>query len=72
MLLITPPLILLLVWGMGFKGNDEFPFFTPFRIEDAQYATPSSLITAHKVGVLNEKRCKSELFILYFYKKHKT
>ena len=33
--------------------------FTPFRIEDAQYATPSSLITAHKVGVLNEKRCKS-------------
>jgi hypothetical protein len=33
--------------------------FTPFRIEDAQYATPSPLITAHKVGVLNEKRCKS-------------
>jgi hypothetical protein len=33
--------------------------FTPFRIKDAQYATPSSLITAHKVGVLNEKRCKS-------------
>ena len=32
--------------------------FTPFRIEDAQYATPSPLITAHKVGVLNEKRCK--------------
>ena len=31
---------------------------TPFRIEDAQCATPSSLITAHKVGVLNEKRCK--------------
>jgi hypothetical protein len=31
---------------------------TPFRIEDAQYATPSPLITAHKVGVLNEKRCK--------------
>jgi len=30
--------------------------FTPFRIEDA---TPSPLITAHKVGVLNEKRCKS-------------
>jgi hypothetical protein len=25
--------------------------FTPFRIEDAQYATPSSLITAHFVGV---------------------
>ena len=34
-------------------------FFTPFRIKDAQYATPSTLITAHKVGVLNEKRCKS-------------
>jgi hypothetical protein len=33
-------------------------YFTPFRIEDAQYATPSPLITAHKVGVLNEKRCK--------------
>ena len=33
-------------------------FFTPFRIEDAQYATPSPLITAHKVGGLNEKRCK--------------
>jgi len=32
--------------------------FTPFRIEDAQYATPSPLITTHKVGVLNEKRCK--------------
>jgi hypothetical protein len=43
---------------------------TPFRIEDAQYATPSPLITAHKVGVsqgssgtdvpafVNEKRCK--------------
>jgi hypothetical protein len=34
--------------------------FTPFRIEDAQYATPSPLITAHKVGVLNEKRCKKK------------
>ena len=32
--------------------------FTPFCIKDAQYATPSPLITAHKVGVLNEKRCK--------------
>ena len=44
--------------------------FTPFRIEDAQYATPSPLITAHFVGVsqgssgtdvpafVNEKRCK--------------
>ena len=46
--------------------------FTPFRIEDAQYATPSPLITAHKVGVsqgssgtdvpafVNEKRCKKK------------
>ena len=34
-------------------------FFTPFRIEDAKYATPSPLITAHKVGVLNEKRYKN-------------
>ena len=33
--------------------------FTPFRIKDAQYATPSPLITPHKVGVLNEKRCKT-------------
>ena len=32
--------------------------FTPFRIEDAQYATPSPLITVHKVDGLNEKRCK--------------
>ena len=35
---------------------------TPFRIEDAQYATLSPLITAHKVGVLNEKRCKKKPF----------
>ena len=37
------------------------PSFTPFRIEDAQYATPSPLITAHKVGVYpkGEKRCNS-------------
>ena len=34
--------------------------FTPFRIEDAQSASPSPLITAHKVGVLNEKRCNSQ------------
>ena len=32
--------------------------FTPFRIEDAQSASPYPLIKAHKVGVLNEKRCK--------------
>jgi len=48
-----------------------YTLFTPFRIEDAQYATPSPLITAHKVGVsqgssgtdvpafVNEKRCNS-------------
>ena len=35
--------------------------FTPFRIEDAQYATPSPLITAHFVGVLNEKRCNKRI-----------
>jgi hypothetical protein len=33
-------------------------FFTPFRIEDAQSASPSPLITARFAGVLNEKRCK--------------
>jgi len=44
--------------------------FTPFRIFDAKYATPSTLITAHKVGVsqgssvpafANEKRCKIQI-----------
>ena len=34
--------------------------FTPFRIEDAQSASPSPLITARKAGVLNEKRCKKK------------
>ena len=38
-------------------------YFTPFRIEDAEYATPSSLITAHFVGVLNEKRCNNQKVI---------
>ena len=33
--------------------------FTPFRIEDAQSAAHSSLITAPAGGVLNEKRCKT-------------
>jgi hypothetical protein len=32
--------------------------FTPFCVENAQMATLPSLIYAHKVGVLNEKRCK--------------
>ncbi len=36
----------------------EKTVITPFCIEDAQYATPSSLITAHKVGALNDKKCK--------------
>ena len=33
-------------------------FFTPFCIEDAQLVHLLSLISAHLVGVLNEKRCK--------------
>ena len=32
--------------------------FTPFRIENAQSNVTFSFIYAHKVGVLNEKRCK--------------
>jgi len=32
--------------------------FTPFCVENAQMATLPSLIYAHFVGVLNEKRCK--------------
>jgi hypothetical protein len=46
------------------KGKDETQEsdITPFRSlrGDAQYATPSPLITAHtrREGVLNEKRCK--------------
>ena len=39
---------------------NENPILTPFRIEDAQYETPSPLITAHKVGVLNEKMCNKD------------
>ena len=31
--------------------------FTPFRIENAQRQRFLLLIYAHKVGVLNEKRC---------------
>ena len=37
------------------------PHITPFRIQNAQRGPPFSLITAHKVGVLNEKRCKTPL-----------
>ena len=42
--------------------KDKYNFFTPFRIKDAQYATPSPLITPHKVGVYpkGEKRCKNK------------
>jgi hypothetical protein len=34
--------------------------FTPFCVENAQMATLPSLIYAHEVGVLNEKRCKED------------
>jgi hypothetical protein len=34
-------------------------YFTPLRISNAQSATPCSLITADKVGVLIVQRCKS-------------
>ena len=34
--------------------------FTPFRISDAQRRPPFPFITAHEVGVLNEKRCKKK------------
>ena len=40
-----------------FIKHASFSLFTQFRIYDAQSATPSSLITAHKVGVMNEKTC---------------
>jgi hypothetical protein len=33
--------------------------FTPLRIEHAQSASSSSLITAPEGGVLNERRCKN-------------
>jgi hypothetical protein len=35
----------------------EIPI-TPFRIENAQSASPSSFISAREAGDLNEKRCK--------------
>jgi hypothetical protein len=37
-----------------YNNND----FTPFRISNAQWQQLPSLIYAHKVGVLIEKRCK--------------
>jgi hypothetical protein len=33
---------------------------TPFRIQNAKSVAHSSVISAHKVGELNEKRCKSK------------
>jgi hypothetical protein len=39
--------------------NKNVRRFTPLRIQNAQRGSPFSLITAHKVGVLNEKRCKN-------------
>ena len=38
---------------------------TPFRIENAQWQQLPSLISAHFVGGLNEKRCKLLFNILY-------
>ena len=36
---------------------------TPFRISDAQRRPPFPFITAHEVGVLNEKRCKKVIVL---------
>ena len=33
-------------------------YYTPFQIENTQSASPSSLITAHSLGGLNEQMCK--------------
>ena len=43
------------------KKSDLTPFrtFTSLRISNAQSASPRSLITSLKAGVLNEKRCKT-------------
>jgi len=40
-----------------YKLEELITPFTPFRIENAQSNVTFSLIYAHKVGVLNEKRC---------------
>ena len=42
--------------------------FTPLRIENAQSASSSSLITAPEGGVLNERRCKGGAKIEIYYK----
>jgi hypothetical protein len=39
-------------------------FITPLRIENAQSASSSSLITAPEGGVLNERRCKTKVAAL--------
>ena len=44
----------------GIKKN---PDDTPFRIENAQRQRYLSLIYAHFMGVLNEKRCKTSHFV---------
>jgi len=36
--------------------------FTPLRIENAQSASSSSLITAPEGGVLNERRCNNKYY----------
>ena len=40
-------------------GKEKYQklLFTPFRIENAQWQQLPSLISAHFVGGLNEKRC---------------
>ena len=48
---------------MGNLNEHDFEYiidqcFTPFCVENAQMETLPSLICTHKVGVLNEKRCK--------------
>ena len=43
-----------------FMTKDEM-MFTPLRIENAQSASSSSLITAPEGGVLNERRCKMKM-----------
>jgi hypothetical protein len=45
-------------FGMGFSIDTRYSF-TPLRIQNAQWGSPFSLITAHKVGVLNEKMCNT-------------
>ena len=46
--------------------------FTPLRIENAQSASSSSLITAPEGGVLNERRCKKASKILFPFSKREV